>query len=115
EEVETDDGPKLVKVRTAEEIYADQEAHADKHIHMPSPSYWPIVLAVALPIMAYGVIFSRWLMLIGGAMVLLALFGWSLEPSVADDADFVEPPVDGEGPPELGGGEAAPKELNPVG
>ncbi len=55
-------------------------------------------------------------MLIGGAIVLLALFGWSLEPSVADDADFVEPPAEGEGPPELGdGGEAAPKELNPVG
>ena len=25
---------------------------------MPSPSYWPIVLAIALPIMAYGIIFT---------------------------------------------------------
>jgi cytochrome c oxidase subunit 1 len=116
EEVETDDGPKLVKVKTAEEIYAEQEAHADKHIHMPSPSYWPIVLAVALPIIAYGIIFTRWLSVAGAVIVVLALFGWSLEPSVADPEDYVEPPAEGEGPPELGdGGQSAPKELNPVG
>jgi cytochrome c oxidase subunit I len=118
EEVETDQGPRLVKVRTAEDIYADQEAHADKHIHMPSPSYWPIVLAVGLPIIGYGVIFTRWLILIGGAIVLLAAYGWSLEPSVADEADYVDAPEDGEasGNGELGdGGESAPKELNPVG
>jgi cytochrome c oxidase subunit 1 len=116
EEVETDQGPKLVKVRTAEQIYADQEAHADKHIHMPSMSYWPLVLAVGLPIIGYGVIFSRWLILIGGAIVLLAAYGWSLEPSVADAADEVEPSENGHSNGELGeGGESAPKELNPVG
>jgi len=116
EEVDTDQGVKLVKVKTAEEIYGEQEAHADKHIHMPSPSYWPILLALALPIIGYGVIFSRWLILIGGALVLLSCYGWALEPSVADEAEYVEPPADGESPTELGeGGEGAPKELNPVG
>ena len=43
--------------RPPRSILAEQEANADKHIHMPSPSYWPIVVAFALPIMAYGVIF----------------------------------------------------------
>ena len=117
EEIETDEGPKLVKVRSAEEIYADQEAHADKHIHMPSPSYWPILVALGLPIVAYGIIFSRWLSIIGVALLLLSLFGWALEPSVADDADY-DSPEHGEHHPELGegdGGEGAPKELNPVG
>ncbi len=116
EEVDTDQGVKLVKVKTAEEIYAEQEAHADKHIHMPSPSYWPILLALALPIIGYGVIFSRWLILIGGALVLLSCYGWALEPSVADEADYAEPPADGESPNgSAEGGEGAPKELNPVG
>jgi cytochrome c oxidase subunit 1 len=116
EEVDTDHGVKLVKVKTAEEIYAEQEAHADKHIHMPSPSYWPILLALALPIIGYGVIFSRWLILIGGALVLLSCYGWALEPSVADEADYAEPPADGESPNgSAEGGEGAPKELNPVG
>ncbi len=44
EEVDTDTGPRLVKVRTGEELHAEQEANADKHIHMPSPSYWPLVV-----------------------------------------------------------------------
>src|SRR6195952_568673 len=94
EEVETDQGPRLVKVKTAEQIFAEQEANADKHIHMPSPSYWPIILALGLPIMGYGIIFTRFLAVIGGAIVLLAMFAWSLEPSVADDEDFVAPPGD---------------------
>jgi cytochrome c oxidase subunit 1 len=94
EEVDTDTGPRLVKVRTAEELQAEQEANADKHIHMPSPSYWPMVLAIALPIMAYGVIFTHLLTVAGGAILLLAMFAWSLEPSVADDSDY-DPPAQG--------------------
>jgi cytochrome c oxidase subunit 1 len=61
---------------------------------MPSPSYWPIVLAFALPVMAYGVIYDRLLIAIGAAIVLLAMFGWSLEPSVADESDY-DPPAPG--------------------
>ncbi len=83
----------LTKVATAEEVLADLEAHADAHIHMPSPSYWPIVLALALPIMGYGIIFSRILIVVGGLLVLLSMFAWTLEPSVADDTDY-DPPGD---------------------
>ncbi len=94
EEVDTDAGPRLLKVRTAEELMAEQEANADTHIHMPSPSYWPIVLAIALPIMAYGIIFTKLLAVAGGVILLLAMFGWALEPSVADDSDY-DPPLPG--------------------
>jgi cytochrome c oxidase subunit 1 len=41
EEIDTDAGPSCRFAR--EELHADQEANADAHIHMPSPSYWPIV------------------------------------------------------------------------
>jgi cytochrome c oxidase subunit 1 len=81
------------KVSTAEEIMAEQEANADQHIHMPSPSYWPIVLAFGLPVVAYGMIFSLLLAVVGGVIVLLGMFGWALEPSVADETDF-DPPAD---------------------
>jgi cytochrome c oxidase subunit 1 len=87
------------KVATAEEILADQEAKADAHIHMPSPSYWPIVISFGLPIIAYGVIFSRLMIPIGLAIVLLGVYGWVMEPATATEADF-EPP-----PPPPGGGE----------
>ncbi len=94
EEVDTDAGPRLVKVKTAEELLAEQEANADEHIHMPSPSYWPMIVAIALPIIAYGIIFSKVLAVAGGAILLLGMFAWSLEPSVADDSDY-DPPQGG--------------------
>ena len=97
EEVETDAGPRLVKVKTAEEILGEIEAAGDKHIHLPSPSYWPIVLAFSLPIIAYGVIFNLMLSVVGAGILILGIFGWVLEPSVADDSDY-DPPAEGSGP-----------------
>ncbi|MEY4174733.1 MAG: hypothetical protein RI900_1898, partial [Actinomycetota bacterium] len=100
EEQDTPEGTKLVKVRTAEEVLAEEEANADHHIHLPSPSYWPIVMALSLPIIAYGVIFNLLLSFVGLAILLLSIFGWCLEPSVADDTDY-EPPAGGEPSKEL--------------
>jgi len=82
------------QVSTYEEIMADEATRADKHIHLPSPSYWPIILALGLPLIAYGLIFARLLAVFGGVVILLAMFGWSMEPSVADESDY-DPPVDG--------------------
>ena len=83
----------IAKVASAEEILAEIHANADRHIHMPSPSYWPIILALSLPVAAYGLIFSRLLAVFAALVLVLAMFGWALEPSVADDSDF-DPPAD---------------------
>ncbi len=42
---EDEETGQLRQVATAEDILAEQERHADAHIHMPSPSYWPLVVA----------------------------------------------------------------------
>ncbi len=97
EEVDTEDGPRLVRVKSAEQILAEEEAAGDAHIHLPSPSYWPIVLAFSLPVIAYGVIFNLMLSVVGAGIMILGLFGWVLEPSVADDSDY-DPPAEGSGP-----------------
>ena len=96
EEVDTEHGHRLVKTRTAEELMAEQEANADEHIHLPSPSYWPIVLAFGLPIIAFGIIYSVPLAIVGGLIVLGSMFAWAMEPSVADPGDF-DPPSGGTG------------------
>ncbi len=83
------------QVATAEEIMADQEANADAHIHLPSPSYWPIILAFGLPVMGYGVIYNILLIPVGGAIVLLAMFGWAMEPHTASEAEYDPPPPEG--------------------
>jgi cytochrome c oxidase subunit I len=83
------------QIATAEELMAEEEANADAHIHLPSPSYWPIVLAFGLPVMAYGVIFNILLIPAGAAIVLLAMFGWSLEPHTAPETDYDPPTPEG--------------------
>jgi cytochrome c oxidase subunit 1 len=88
EDVGEGDAHDLRQVSTAEEILAEQEAHADEHIHMPSPSYWPIVLAFGLPIVAAGIIYNRLIAIVGVAIVVIAMYGWALEPSVADEDDY---------------------------
>jgi cytochrome c oxidase subunit 1 len=63
------------------------DPHAGGHgIHLPSPSYWPLVAALGMPLIAYGVVYASWWL--GGLGVLLALvgfYGWALEPSVATE------------------------------
>jgi cytochrome c oxidase subunit 1 len=59
--------------------------HTGGHaIHLPSPSFWPLVAAIGLPTIAYGILYS-WFLVGAGAFILLVGFvGWSLEPSVAE-------------------------------
>jgi cytochrome c oxidase subunit 1 len=55
-------------------------------VHLPSPSYWPVVLAFGLPFIGYGLIYNLWLSAFGGLCVVAAIYGWVLEPSVDDEA-----------------------------
>ena len=55
-------------------------------IHMPSPSFWPLVSAIGLPVIAYGVLFSWWLVGVGAVIALVGFYGWALEPSVAPES-----------------------------
>ena len=94
EDVGEGDAHDLRKVATAEEILAEQEAHADHHIHMPSPSYWPLVVALTLPFVGFGIIYNHLIAIVAAVLLVLAVFGWAMEPSVADDSDYDPPPDD---------------------
>lgn len=57
-------------------------------IHMPDPSWFPLLLAVGLPIAAYGVLFDGALMIalfaVGGIITFGSMIGWALEPSAEE-------------------------------
>jgi cytochrome c oxidase subunit 1 len=72
-------GHKLVRVEATP--FATKEGPAEP-VHLPSPSYWPFVLSLGLPFIAWGLLYSYWLVGFGGVLVLAAIYGWSLEPSV---------------------------------
>ena len=52
-----------------------------KHsIHMPQPSYWPIVAAIGLLVGGYGIIYNIAVAAIGGGIAMVAVYAWSFEP-----------------------------------
>jgi cytochrome c oxidase subunit 1 len=48
-------------------------------VHLPEPSYWPVILAIGLVLIAAGIIFSLIISLIGVIILLTAIVGWTLE------------------------------------
>jgi cytochrome c oxidase subunit I len=68
-------------------------------VHMPSPSFYPLVASFGLPVIAYGMIYRAWFVSIIGAVIVLAgLYAWAIEPSAEPDDHHVEhPPALGPG------------------
>ncbi|MCU1373439.1 MAG: putative cytochrome c oxidase subunit I/subunit [Actinomycetia bacterium] len=81
---ETDERGKLRRRETIE--YLSDPNFDASSVHLPSPSYWPIIVAAGLPLIAYGLIFTYWLAGLGGVLVIGGIFGWGFEPSVDPDA-----------------------------
>ena len=61
---------------------AHDEEHGGGHaIHLPSPSYYPLIAALGLPLVGYGLVFGLPLVVAGLVITLAGLYGWVLEPS----------------------------------
>jgi cytochrome c oxidase subunit 1 len=78
-----DESGRLVRVPAG----ASGEPHpaSDGHgIHLPSPSFWPLVVSLGFPLIGYGILYSWWLVGAGAAVIAVGLVGWALEPSVAE-------------------------------
>jgi cytochrome c oxidase subunit 1 len=95
-----DDEGRLVKLPPKEETAHDVDPAS---IHLPSPSYFPMIAAFGLPVMAYAMIYSAYLVaVVGGIIIIGALYAWALEPSAephdphADHAEPEPPPPDAE-------------------
>jgi cytochrome c oxidase subunit 1 len=79
---ENEDG-RLVKVADGAD-FVQGPPPPGTHVHMPSPSFWPLVAAFGPVIIAYGQIYKIYVVSIVGALILLGgLYAWGLEPSTA--------------------------------
>ena len=72
---------KIVRVADTDEVV---QAGDSVGVHLPSPSYWPMVMAIGFPVLGYGVIYRNVLLGVLGALIIVAsLYSWGIEP--ADD------------------------------
>ena len=66
---------------------AHQEGEeAEPHIHMPNPSYWPILLGAAIAVTMIGLLvvsINVLIALIGIILVFIFIMGWALEDPMA--------------------------------
>ena len=49
-------------------------------IHLPQPSYWPLVVSIGLLIGGYGLIFHYAVAVLGLAISVVGVYAWSFEP-----------------------------------
>ena len=71
----------------------EDEGHS---IHLPQPSYWPIVASIGLFIAGYGVIYNGvvypFVLAAAGTLItMIAIYAWSFEPVNDPAADDVGP------------------------
>ena len=67
-------------------VEGEQEQEASPHIHLPNPSYWPILLGVAIAITMSGLVAistTPLISLIGIILVFICIMGWALEDPMA--------------------------------
>jgi cytochrome c oxidase subunit 1 len=79
-----DKSGRLVPVQAGGADHAEPHGGSGHGIHLPGPSFWPLVAATGLPIIGYGVIYGWWLVGVGAFVMLVGFYGWAVEPSVAE-------------------------------
>ncbi len=78
--VEDERGVPVPAVAGAAEA-AEAEHEGDDHgIHLPSPSFFPLIASLGFPLIAFGFIYDLALVPIGVVITLFGVFGWALEP-----------------------------------
>jgi cytochrome c oxidase subunit 1 len=78
-----DENGRLVRIAKTEDVV---ESSDPVTVHLPSPSYWPLVLALGMPLVGYGLIFNLWWAVPGVILIVAGIYGWVMEPATDPDA-----------------------------
>ncbi|MHB8620683.1 MAG: cytochrome c oxidase subunit I, partial [Chloroflexota bacterium] len=69
----------------------DGHAGHEEHIHIPDPSYFPIIMAAGIFFLALGLISTYAFSAFGGILFIVAIYGWSFEPVNAPQPIIIGP------------------------
>ena len=53
---------------------------APEHVHMPDPSYWPLVMATGMLVITVGALIGLSVVIPGVILTFIGLYGWAFEP-----------------------------------
>lgn len=67
------------------QLYNEAEEEDHPEIHMPSPSYWPLVVAAGFGIAGALFIVGPWYSAIGIVISMVGLYAWAAEPVTKED------------------------------
>ena len=96
---------KVTRIARSTDVAHDGSA---TDVHLPSPSYWPVVVALGLPLVAYGLIYNLWITGVGALLILGGLYAWVFEPPDDPEAHAHDDHHDGDTPD--GGDNGAPED-----
>jgi len=73
-------------IPAGEQEALEQPADEESHIHLPNPSFWPILISLAIAVTLGGVLFissAPWISIVGLIFVLISAIGWAVEDPMA--------------------------------
>ena len=73
----TNEHGQLVKIADGNDI----AQKGDQHPHLPSPSYWPLLLSLGFPLIGLGIIYNLAIAAVGMIVIIGSIYGWALEPA----------------------------------
>jgi cytochrome c oxidase subunit 1 len=84
--------PALPTVYSRDPLWEQRRTHGEgpepkrmsgEGIHLPNPSFWPIVTALGLAVFFVGFLLgvNLWVILAGGGITALGIFAWAFEPA----------------------------------
>ncbi|MSO37205.1 MAG: cytochrome c oxidase subunit I [Acidimicrobiia bacterium] len=83
---EDDQGRLVLRPSDSADYKGAVEERVDGHdIHLPSPSYYPLVVTLGMPVLAYAAVFKEPLLVIPGVLLLLfGIYAWAIEPGTEE-------------------------------
>ncbi len=81
---EDEQGQPIPVVAGAAHVTEEPHGGGGHGIHMPSPSYFPLIAATGFPMIAAGMIYDYALVAVGAATLLVGIYGWALEPATEE-------------------------------
>ena len=73
---------KQLNINTPSDALEEEDGHG---IHMPSPSYIPLVTALGLAVFGYGLIYSFAMAGVGAFVTVVGIYAWAMEPATAPE------------------------------